>query len=76
MAESTSLTMPHCFAVQIEKVAVETLLDVGNILWIFYDCLCSPIPDKITLQYVNVQSPPKESIHFCQAEYSKLRGAR
>ncbi len=24
----------------------------------------------------NLQSPPKESIHFCRAEYSKLRGAR
>ncbi len=24
----------------------------------------------------NVQFPPKESIHFCRAEYSKLRGAR
>ncbi len=23
-----------------------------------------------------IQSPPKESIHFCRAEYSKLRGAR
>ncbi len=25
---------------------------------------------------VPVQSPPKESIHFCRAEYSKLRGVR
>ncbi len=25
---------------------------------------------------IGLQSPPKESIHFCQAEYSKLRGAR
>ncbi len=24
----------------------------------------------------SIQSPPKESIHFCQAEYSKLREAR
>ncbi len=23
-----------------------------------------------------VQSPPKESIHFCRAEYSKLRGGK
>ena len=27
------------FAVQAEMVAVETSLDVGNILWMFYDCL-------------------------------------
>ncbi len=27
------------FAVQAEMVAVETSIDVGNILWIFYDCL-------------------------------------
>ncbi len=24
----------------------------------------------------SLQSPPKESIHFCGAKYSKLRGAR
>ncbi len=29
------------FAVQAEVVAMETLIDVGNILWIFYDCLSS-----------------------------------
>ncbi len=28
------------FAVQAGMVAVETYIDVGNILWIFYDCLC------------------------------------
>ncbi len=27
------------FAVQAGMVAVETYIDVGNILWIFYDCL-------------------------------------
>ncbi len=27
------------FPVQAEMVAVETSVDVGNILWIFYDCL-------------------------------------
>ena len=27
------------FAVQAEMVAVENSIDVGNILWIFYDCL-------------------------------------
>ncbi len=27
------------FAVQAEMVAVETSIDVGNILWIFYYCL-------------------------------------
>ncbi len=27
------------FAVQAEMVAVETSIDVGNMLWIFYDCL-------------------------------------
>ena len=26
--------------------------------------------------HAEIQSPPKESIHFCRAEYSKLRGAR
>ncbi len=30
------------FAVQAEMVAVESSIDMGNILWIFYDCLsCS-----------------------------------
>ena len=40
-------TLNHCscltikdFAVQAEMVAVETFLDVGNILWMFYDCHC------------------------------------
>ncbi len=28
------------FAVQAEMVAVGTSLDVGNIPWMFYDCLC------------------------------------
>ncbi len=28
------------FAVQAGMVAVETYIDVGNILWIFYDWLC------------------------------------
>ncbi len=39
-------TLVHCscltikdFAVQAGMVAVETYIDVGNILWIFYDCL-------------------------------------
>ena len=39
-------TLVHCcclttndFAVQAEMVTVETSIDVGNILWIFYDCL-------------------------------------
>ncbi len=31
------------FAVQAEMVAVETSIDVGNILWIFYDCLYQKI---------------------------------
>ena len=25
-------------------------------------------------RYTHIQSPPKESMHFCRAEYSKLRG--
>ncbi len=29
------------FAVQAAMVAVESSLDVGNILWMFYDCLYS-----------------------------------
>ena len=29
------------FAVQAEMVAVDTSIDVGNVLWIFYDCLFS-----------------------------------
>ncbi len=39
-------TLAHCscltikdIAVQAEMVAVETSIYVGNILWIFYDCL-------------------------------------
>ncbi len=32
-------------------------------------------PTKI-LRHGDLQSPTKESMHFCQAEYSKLRGAR
>ena len=42
----STVTLVHCscptikdFAVQAEMVAVETSIDVGNILWIFYDCL-------------------------------------
>ncbi len=27
------------FAVKAEMVAVETFINMGNILWIFYDCL-------------------------------------
>ncbi len=41
-------TLVHCscltirdFAVQAEMVAVETSIDVGKILWIFNDCLCT-----------------------------------
>ena len=41
-------TLVHCscltikdFAVQAGMVAMETYIDVGNILWIFYDCLFS-----------------------------------
>ncbi len=41
-------TLVHCscltikdFTVQAGMVVVETNIDVGNILWIFYDCLCS-----------------------------------
>ncbi len=30
------------FAVQAGMVAVETYIDVGSILWIFYDCLSVP----------------------------------
>ncbi len=31
---------------------------------------------ELTYQFFILQSPPKESLHFCQAEYSKLTGAR
>ncbi len=39
MVRCSCLTI-NVFAVQAEMVAVETSVDVGNILWIFYDCLC------------------------------------
>ncbi len=38
LARYSCLTIKD-FAVQAEMVAVETSIDVGNILWIFYDCL-------------------------------------
>ncbi len=34
---STKITL------NMTMVAVETSIDVGNILWIFYDCLCVPL---------------------------------
>ena len=37
--QSHCLSHTKDFAVQTEMVAVETSIDVGNILWIFYDCL-------------------------------------
>ncbi len=39
---------------------------------IFSLVLCRSLGDLLG----DLQSPPKESIHFCRAEYSKLRGAR
>ena len=38
---------------QAEMVAVETALDVGNMLWMFYDCLCPRFdPDIAPLAYL------------------------
>ncbi len=46
-------TLVHCncltikdFAVWDEMVAVETSIDMGNILWIFYDCLLHNFEDQ------------------------------
>ncbi len=46
-------TRVHCscltikdFAVQAETVAVETSIDVVNILWISYDCLCQCFSER------------------------------
>ncbi len=38
LVTQSSLTI-NDFAVQAEMTAVETYIVVGNILWIFYDCL-------------------------------------
>ncbi len=53
----SAVTLNHCsfltikdFAVQAEMVAVESSLDVGNILWMFYDCLCLG-PSILCLDY-------------------------
>ncbi len=53
---------------------------------IYHDLSCTAYGKMVTIikiypdtsQYITtaIQSPPKESIHFCQAEYSKLMGAR
>ena len=39
-AKSLIVRQLQCFALNDELVAVEDSLDVGNVLWIFYDCLC------------------------------------
>ena len=36
-SKTTACGTTKNFAVQAEMVAVETIIDVGNILWIFYD---------------------------------------
>ncbi len=41
-----------------------------------FGCYLAALNIDIDMPYFTVQSPLKESIHFCLAEYSKLRGAR
>ena len=53
-------------------------LNVPNkpLFWVLLtNCLASGLIINGLMSLI-LQSPPKESIHFCRAKYSKLRGAR
>ncbi len=66
------------FAVQAWMVAVETYIDVGNILWIFYDCLYSTLKSfqKMIFIYIDIEAltlhvachktcPVRQPFDFC-----------
>ena len=64
---STSLTLPLTQIFLAFQNSEELVLLV---------CGFVKIPTVMVTELSPLQSPPKESIHFCRAEYSNLRGAR
>ena len=61
------------YKIRLELVAIQT---PGCPLNIIVLCAGNKPTSNMMFMLGKLQSPPKESIHFCRAKYSKLRGVR
>ena len=67
-ATNSSFPAKLLLAVQAEMVAMETSIDVGNILWIFYDCLWGNFEIKVTELKFLVGTSPATITLFCKTK--------